>query len=242
MTDEEIFKRWRDSTNPRKQVQILADLNSKKKREIVSILLDQCQKHSFTAPGYLKDASGDDIGAKIEELAAKDFYCKQIADTMGISEFRVKSYCDKHGIQLAKADRFGNIIWAPERGGELKSDFKLDPVTIPQKKRVTASEPIPEPETAPEPVPVPENKPESGGNANVCEAAEPDKLEPLPFAAMKTVTPSIGVLDVQHDHIAEIADIFASRVLESGGSVQATAYPDGTVILEMVVGEGGEKE
>lgn len=241
MTDEEIFKRWRDSTNPRKQVQILADLNSKKKREIVSILLDQCQKHSFTAPGYLKDASGDDIGAKIEELAAKDFYCKQIADTMGISEFRVKSYCDKHGIQLAKADRFGNIIWAPERGGELKSDFKLDPVTIPQKKRVTASEPIPEPETAPEPVPVPENKPESGGNANVCVPAETDKLEPLPFADMQAVTPSIDVFNVEHDHIGEIADFFAARVQESGGSVHASIFTDGTVIIEMRV-EGGDSK
>lgn len=206
MTDEEIFRNWRDSADPREQVQILADLNSKKKREIASILLDQCQKHSFTAPDYLRDASGDDIGAKIEELAAKNFYCKQIADTLGISEFRVKSYCDKHGILLAKADRFGNIIWKPERGGELKSDFKLDPVAIPQKKRVVKDEPVPEPETA--------------------------ELEPPLFAETKVTIPPC---------IVDIADDFACRVQESGGTVCATAYPDGTIIVEMRM-KGGESE
>lgn len=226
MTDEEIFRNWRDSADPREQVQILADLNSKKKREIASILLDQCQKHSFTAPDYLRDASGDDIGAKIEELAAKNYYCKQIADTLGVSEFRVKSYRDKHGILLAKADRFGNIIWKPERGGELKSDFKLDPVAIPQKKRVVKDEPVPEPETAPE------LAPESGGNEFACELPETAELEPPLFAETKVTIPPC---------IVDIADDFACRVQESGGTVCATAYPDGTIIVEMRV-KGGESE
>lgn len=222
MTDEEIFKSWRDAADPRKQVQILADLNGKKKQDIAKVLVNQCEKNSFTVPTYLKDASNSDIGAVIAAYAKKNFYCKQIAEALGISEFRVKSYCDKHGIQLAKADRFGNIIWAPDRDGELESDFKLDPVEIPQKSA------LPKPIVEPEPAPEPENAVESGGNAD--ETTEP---EPLLFTETKA-EPSL---------IAEIAEVLASHAERlDKGEVTVTAYPDGTIIVNWQFAKGGESK
>ncbi len=96
MTDNEIYRDWKESKDPAKQVKILADINGCKPAKIIAIIgkIEAAQKQNVSAepvPAELVPAgSADDPDKYLIELYKSGTSYKEMADTLSMPLSTIK--------------------------------------------------------------------------------------------------------------------------------------------------------
>lgn len=106
MTNLEIYHEWKQAKDPKKQVQIIADMEFRsKKKPVAEILIEQCEHNKDDIPLYLKAIAGLDISAELKAFAEQGITKSKIAEECGVSIPTVSDWFKKAGIEVQSIPR-----------------------------------------------------------------------------------------------------------------------------------------
>ncbi len=142
MTDNEIYRDWKESKDPAKQVKILADINGCKPAKIIAIIskIKAAQKQNVSAEPVPAEpvtvepvpaGSADDPDKRLIELYKSGTSYKEMADTLSMPLSTIKYHIKKltaSGEITNRVLRRNSKANAPEPEPELTENA---PVTIP---------------------------------------------------------------------------------------------------------------
>ena len=101
MTDEEIYRDWKEAKAPKRQVQIIADMEFKGKKKLAAkFIMEQCEIRGEKAPLYIKAMAGLDISDELKAFVRQGLTKPMIADEFGVSIPTVSAWLKKHGIKM----------------------------------------------------------------------------------------------------------------------------------------------
>ena len=122
MTNSEIYREWKQAKDPKKQVEIMADMENCPKKKIAEAIIEQCELNEEAVPLYIKRIAGLDINAELQALVERGLTKRQIAQEFGVSESAINQRLQKMGLSTTGSrpapPEHAPIVTEPEKTAE----------------------------------------------------------------------------------------------------------------------------
>lgn len=99
MTNAEIYRNWKEAKFPKKQVGIIANMETCKKKEIAEAIIEQCELNGEPIPLYIKHIAEKDTSDDLKELVDSGATLWEIAKEFGVSRTTALNWCQKAGLK-----------------------------------------------------------------------------------------------------------------------------------------------